>query len=57
MDTEKATHEIIRMAALLGVSRSGYYAWIEREAAGPSLAHQRRERLTVKIWRSYNTFS
>ena len=49
MDTEKATHEITRMAALLGVSRSGYYAWTQREAAGPSLARQRRERLTVKI--------
>jgi transposase InsO family protein len=49
MDTEKATHEITRMAALLGVSRSGYYAWTQREAAGPSWAQQRRERLTVKI--------
>ena len=49
MDTEKATHEITRMAALLGVSRSGYYAWTQREAAGPSLARQRRERLTAKI--------
>ena len=49
MDTEKATHEITRMAALLGVSRSGYYAWTQRGAAGPSLARQRRERLTAKI--------
>src|SRR5664279_3013213 len=49
MDTEKATHEITRMASLLGVSRSGYYAWTQREGAGPSLARQRRERLTAKI--------
>ena len=49
MDTEKATYEITRMAVLLGVSRSGYYAWTQREAAGPSLARQRRERLTAKI--------
>jgi hypothetical protein len=31
MDTEKVTHEITRIAALLGVSRSGYYAWTQRE--------------------------
>jgi len=49
MDTEKATYQITRMAVLLGVSRSGYYAWTQREAAGPSLAQQRRVRLMVKI--------
>jgi putative transposase len=49
MDTEKATHEIARMARLLDVSRSGYYAWAERQAAGPGPAQQRRDELTVKI--------
>src|SRR5665647_1105812 len=49
MDTQKATCQITRMAVLLGVSRSGYYAWARREAAGPSVARRRRERLTVKI--------
>ena len=49
MDTQKATCQITRMAVLLGVSRSGYYAWARREATGPSVARRRRERLTVKI--------
>ncbi len=49
LDTEKASHQITRMAALLGVSGSGYYARTRREAAGPSAARQRPERLTVKI--------
>lgn len=51
MDTEKATFSIARMARLLAVSRSGYYAWCDRQAAGPSLAQQRRAELTVKIGR------
>ena len=49
MDTERATFEIARMARLLDVSRSGYYAWCQREAAGPSPVQQRRTALTVKI--------
>jgi len=49
MDTEKATFEIARMARLLEVSRSGYYAWTRRQTAGPSAAQQRRAELTVKI--------
>jgi transposase InsO family protein len=49
METEKAAHEIARMARLLGVSRSGYYAWIQREAAGPSPAQTRRAALTARI--------
>jgi transposase InsO family protein len=49
MDAEKASFEISRMARLLGVSRAGYYDWQAREAAGPSVAQQRREALTTKI--------
>lgn len=49
MDTEKANYEIARMARLLQVSRSGYYDWVERRAAGPSPAQQRRSDLTAKI--------
>ena len=49
MDTEKATFEIARMARLLEVSRSGYYDWTQRQAAGPTAAQQRRAALTVKI--------
>ncbi len=49
MDAQKATFSISRMAGLLAVSRSGYYAWAAREAAGPSPAQRRRAELTVKI--------
>jgi transposase InsO family protein len=41
--------EIARMARLLEVSRSGYYDWARRQAAGPSPAQQRRADLTSKI--------
>jgi putative transposase len=53
METEKATFEIARMARLLEVSRSGYYAWAARVVAGPSPAQLRREKLTVKIRQFY----
>ena len=55
MEAERATPdnvdglEIARMARLLGVSRSGYYDWARRQAAGPSVAQQRRSDLTAKI--------
>lgn len=63
MDAQKATPEsstesstddrggfaIARMARLLEVSRSGYYDWARRQAAGPSPAEQRRADLTDKI--------
>ncbi len=55
MEAEKATpdhvdgFEIARMSRLLEVSRSGYYDWARREAAGPSPAQQRRADLTSKI--------
>jgi putative transposase len=46
---ELASHSVARMADLLTVSRSGYYAWKKREQAGPSPAQQRRQQLTTKI--------
>ncbi len=49
MDAQKATFPIARMAGLLAVSRSGYYAWAACEAAGPSPAQRRRAALTAKI--------
>ena len=50
MDAEKATYSVIaRMARLLEVSRSSYYDWARRQAAGPSPAQQRRADLTAKI--------
>lgn len=49
MAAEKANFSICRMARLLEVSRSGYYDWARREAAGPSPAQQRRVDLTAKI--------
>jgi len=31
---EEATHDVSRMVELLGVSRSGYYAWANRQPPG-----------------------
>jgi hypothetical protein len=49
IDAEKATHSIIRMAELLGVSRSGFYAWAARRDAPPGPRAARAAELTVKI--------
>lgn len=38
-----------RMAELLGVSRSGYYAWVARQDAEPGPRQARREELLIKI--------
>ena len=47
---EKATHDVSRMVDLLGVSRSGYYAWANRQARGElGPRATRRADLTVKI--------
>ena len=49
IDAEKATYPVLRMVDLLGVSRSGYYAWADRRGAGPGPRAARRADLTVKI--------
>lgn len=49
MAAEKANFSVSRMARLLEVSRSGFYDWARREAAGPSPAQRRRSELTAKI--------
>ena len=49
IDAEKAHHSITRMTELLGVSRSGYYAWSARKDAPPGPRAARAAELTVKI--------
>lgn len=49
IDAEKATHSITRMAELLAVSRSGYYAWAARKDAPPGPRAARTAVLTAKI--------
>lgn len=47
---EKANHDVTRMVELLEVSRSGYYAWANRQAGGELGARAaRRADLLVKI--------
>ncbi|WP_157044116.1 IS3 family transposase [Nostocoides australiense] len=46
---EKATYEVTRMVELLGVSRSGFYAWQARQSAQPGPRASRAADLLVKI--------
>ena len=46
MHAEKTGFGIVRMARLLGVSRSGYYAWTKRP---PSARAIRAERIEQKV--------
>jgi putative transposase len=43
------TYDVTRMAGLLGVSRSGFYAWKHRHTAPAGPRAARREQLTAKI--------
>lgn len=49
IDAEKATYPVNRMTRLLGVSRSGYYAWAARKDSGHGPRAARRAELLVKI--------
>jgi len=46
MHAEKSNHTVSRMARLLEVSRSGYYAWAKRS---PSKRAVRAERIEAKV--------
>lgn len=49
IEAEKANYPVARMADLLDVSRSGYYAWAARNDAEPGPRAARRAELLVKI--------
>ncbi|KLU11065.1 hypothetical protein ABL57_03370, partial [Kocuria sp. SM24M-10] len=49
IDAEKADYEITRMAELLEVSRSGYYAWLARREGPPGPSAVRRAQLGQKV--------
>jgi len=46
---ERSRPSVARMCDLLGVSRSGYYDWVERQAAGPGPRAQRLSELAGKV--------
>lgn len=49
IEAERATHSVSRMTELLGVSRSGFYAWAARKGAPPGPRARRAADLTAKI--------
>ena len=48
---EKANYPIVKMCEWIAVSRSGFYDWQARRAAGPNAAARRRSRLARLIRR------
>ncbi|AVL99949.1 hypothetical protein C6V83_06355 [Gordonia iterans] len=53
IEAEEAGYGISRCVRLLGVSRSGYYAWLARRDDEPSSRQQRRDELTQKIRKAH----
>ncbi|WFP17219.1 IS3 family transposase [Citricoccus muralis] len=49
MHVEKHNHQIKRMARLLGVSASGYYAWVGREGRPPGPRAARQRQIDAKV--------
>lgn len=53
MEAEKANYPVQRMARLLGVSRSGFYAWRRRSLSGSSARAVERAELDAKVRRAH----
>lgn len=53
MEAEKANYPVQRMARLLGVSRSGFYAWRRRSLPGSSARAVVRAELDAKVRRAH----
>lgn len=53
MEAEKANYEVIRVARLLGVSRSGFYRWRSTKNADPGPRAVRREEIDRRVRESH----
>lgn len=56
MSVEKANFSVSMMAELLKVSRSGYYAWEQRQAGPPTVTARRRAELATVITHLFTAF-
>lgn len=50
METHKHTFPIVKMAQILGVSRSGYYSWRDRSPSRRSLENKRLTKKIRRVW-------
>ncbi len=50
MKANQAEHEITMMCGLLGVSTSGYHAWVKRPASNRTLKDRELTQLIIEIW-------
>ena len=54
MSDHRAAYPIITMCELLGVSSSGYYAWIKRRPS-QRLRHGSQDAFSIRLWTPSST--
>ena len=53
IQANRSTFRVVKMAIVLGVSESGYYAWAKRQSRGPNPRTVERETLRDRIFEIY----